>query len=299
MGCRDLEFVLRYARQQSDQGDDAQAAEILLELIKSGQKWTKEELPMIRNVYQKLVNLRTMVNNDRELLTQHYLDFLTEYGSFFGNALPDYLEPMMDLLESLEEAASPETWRKLQDMIESLRNTCRDPENRRHLDNLYGAVQLERIHGDPKVCRSLQYYFELSLLESEEEIQKFEYLDSKLCMIEEREKILAEEDYLRNAFPAWYEDIRVFIDSLRNEREAEMLKQRLQKEYRRQSVYYGDGNYYKWYPEEKKKDHGKVKATGEETYIRASTKIGRNDPCPCGSGKKFKKCCMGKGIYDA
>ncbi len=24
----------------------------------------------------------------------------------------------------------------------------------------------------------------------------------------------------------------------------------------------------------------------------SSTKIGRNDPCPCGSGKKFKKCCM-------
>jgi hypothetical protein len=22
----------------------------------------------------------------------------------------------------------------------------------------------------------------------------------------------------------------------------------------------------------------------------------RNDPCPCGSGKKFKKCCLGKGI---
>ncbi len=21
-------------------------------------------------------------------------------------------------------------------------------------------------------------------------------------------------------------------------------------------------------------------------------KIGRNDPCPCGSGKKYKKCCM-------
>jgi len=23
-------------------------------------------------------------------------------------------------------------------------------------------------------------------------------------------------------------------------------------------------------------------------------KIGRNDPCPCNSGKKYKKCCMGK-----
>jgi len=23
-------------------------------------------------------------------------------------------------------------------------------------------------------------------------------------------------------------------------------------------------------------------------------KVGRNDPCPCGSGKKFKKCCLGQ-----
>jgi hypothetical protein len=23
-------------------------------------------------------------------------------------------------------------------------------------------------------------------------------------------------------------------------------------------------------------------------------KVGRNDPCPCGSGKKFKKCCYEK-----
>ena len=25
-------------------------------------------------------------------------------------------------------------------------------------------------------------------------------------------------------------------------------------------------------------------------------KVGRNDPCPCGSGKKFKKCCESKMI---
>lgn len=27
-------------------------------------------------------------------------------------------------------------------------------------------------------------------------------------------------------------------------------------------------------------------------------KVGRNDPCPCGSGKKFKKCCINKKYYD-
>ena len=27
------------------------------------------------------------------------------------------------------------------------------------------------------------------------------------------------------------------------------------------------------------------------TLVRTEPKVGRNDPCPCGSGKKFKKCC--------
>jgi len=29
----------------------------------------------------------------------------------------------------------------------------------------------------------------------------------------------------------------------------------------------------------------------QETSQRLRTKVGRNEPCPCGSGKKFKKCC--------
>lgn len=28
--------------------------------------------------------------------------------------------------------------------------------------------------------------------------------------------------------------------------------------------------------------------------VRQHEKVGRNDPCPCGSGKKYKKCCYGK-----
>lgn len=36
----------------------------------------------------------------------------------------------------------------------------------------------------------------------------------------------------------------------------------------------------------------------QEPYVRGGEKVGRNQPCPCGSGKKFKRCCAGKGIYD-
>jgi hypothetical protein len=35
-------------------------------------------------------------------------------------------------------------------------------------------------------------------------------------------------------------------------------------------------------------DHGHDPAV--DTYRRESPKLGRNDPCFCGSGKKYKKC---------
>lgn len=35
----------------------------------------------------------------------------------------------------------------------------------------------------------------------------------------------------------------------------------------------------------------RIEALTPRTPIRRGTTTGRNDPCPCGSGKKFKKCC--------
>ena len=33
------------------------------------------------------------------------------------------------------------------------------------------------------------------------------------------------------------------------------------------------------------------KAKTKKAEPKKSTKVGRNDPCPCGSGKKYKQCC--------
>ena len=35
-------------------------------------------------------------------------------------------------------------------------------------------------------------------------------------------------------------------------------------------------------------------AEPETPLVNPTRDVGRNDPCPCGSGKKFKKCCLGK-----
>ncbi len=46
----------------------------------------------------------------------------------------------------------------------------------------------------------------------------------------------------------------------------------------------GDGHTHK--EGETHTHHKKV-----ETFQREGDKVGRNEPCPCGSGKKYKKCC--------
>jgi preprotein translocase subunit SecA len=37
--------------------------------------------------------------------------------------------------------------------------------------------------------------------------------------------------------------------------------------------------------------HGEAAAAERKPVKREGDKIGRNSPCPCGSGKKYKKCC--------
>ena len=48
----------------------------------------------------------------------------------------------------------------------------------------------------------------------------------------------------------------------------------------------------------KREQAAKITATNGETDgsdkkrpVKKGEKVGRNDPCPCGSGKKYKKCC--------
>jgi len=42
-------------------------------------------------------------------------------------------------------------------------------------------------------------------------------------------------------------------------------------------------------------DQARMAGSGDgqavQQVVRGGEKVGRNDPCPCGSGKKYKKCC--------
>ena len=36
---------------------------------------------------------------------------------------------------------------------------------------------------------------------------------------------------------------------------------------------------------------GELRVAFAESFVRSTSRTGRNDACPCGSGKKFKRCC--------
>ena len=82
-----------------------------------------------------------------------------------------------------------------------------------------------------------------------------------------------------------YEMFRAMIQAIREEtvRRMFLVQVKPQQEVKRERV---------------AKETGTAAAT--QTQVKkqpvraASTKVGPNDPCPCGSGKKYKKCCMHK-----
>jgi hypothetical protein len=55
---------------------------------------------------------------------------------------------------------------------------------------------------------------------------------------------------------------------------------------------FNSGSFKKWMEDAAAQDEAEKSRTGRvDKKIQQAGKIGRNDPCPCGSGTKYKKCC--------
>ncbi|MBN3032680.1 MAG: preprotein translocase subunit SecA [Candidatus Saganbacteria bacterium] len=53
-----------------------------------------------------------------------------------------------------------------------------------------------------------------------------------------------------------------------------------------------DGEVRQAAPKKRALVYGAPAQEAKPAPVRAAAKVGRNDPCPCGSGKKYKRCCM-------
>lgn len=101
--------------------------------------------------------------------------------------------------------------------------------------------------------------------------------------------------YLKEEYPELYAVKKDFFAALENPNQRKKMLRRYRMEERRYTSIFnlfkgllGEGQ-----DEELEDDEDYVEPwySSDKPYVREQPKVGRNDPCPCGSGKKYKKCC--------
>ena len=182
------------------------------------------------------------------------------------------------------------------------RGYLKTEESQEVLKSAFASWESYSYHDDPNINglleRYLSAYYERNYLESadQEEAARAEAiaLTYEWYMCQYQKSHPEALSYIKEAYPYTYADNREFLEKLEcdpkkaeaeirgslsgyvKESDKEVLAQSLERAYRRE------------------KDEGKKQldlSDGVNPYRKIQPKIGRNDPCPCGSGKKYKKCC--------
>jgi preprotein translocase subunit SecA len=140
-------------------------------------------------------------------------------------------------------------------------------------DHIKAIIEFETIKCDDPDCENCEY-------------EQFAYeMDVVYALEIYRKDIL----YLKNEYPELYYMKREFFDRVINKRD----EIRLVNSYSKKLIKMMKKMPHKFEEDIREmEDHFDEFVDEKNTpFVRAEAKIGRNDPCPCGSGKKYKKCC--------
>jgi preprotein translocase subunit SecA len=118
------------------------------------------------------------------------------------------------------------------------------------------------------------------ILEDDEE-DKDDRLQMEVYIVFHISELRPSIKILKNEYPEYFKLNHAFYLDVLNERKEEFLTDKytgIYKKIRPKNTVFSGEEFFDDDDDEK-------------PYIRESPKVGRNDPCPCGSGKKYKKCC--------
>lgn len=295
MGCVDNDFLLVSSIACNEMGEDEAGVKLLLALVEKDKRWKREEIPEILEAYMGLFIMRIHTEAGLGECFRLFLEFLRQYSM--------YLEENMDVLLTIITTVSFLTTEKkeydedLNKIIQMIQSFCHSSESQELFAVFQTEMLLNRIYKDERLGDTIkggvQAYFDMKL---DHELRTFAELDMKLCMLKERNEILPQLEILEKEYLVFYEKIRDFAEKLKSDK-IMGYKDAMQRQYASLTQYVGGGRYFELYPEEKIRSFGRVVYESDELqpYVREEKKIGRNDPCPCGSGRKYKHCCIKKG----
>jgi preprotein translocase subunit SecA len=106
------------------------------------------------------------------------------------------------------------------------------------------------------------------------------------------------QEYKREAFELFeallerlkQEVVRILSHlQIKRQDEAELIEQKRREEAERQQLAFQHAQASAL--PEAEQEAGQQAEAPQQPMVRDAPKVGRNDPCPCGSGKKYKQCC--------
>jgi uncharacterized protein YecA (UPF0149 family) len=112
----------------------------------------------------------------------------------------------------------------------------------------------------------------------DEDEDKLEIIAMELEILDNRDRYYPQLRRLKMEFPELYAIHGDFFNEALRARDPEKLLYQREKQFnklKRKTSPADDAPEY----------------VAEQPVRRAEPKVGRNDPCPCGSGKKYKRCC--------
>ena len=310
LGCRDSAFLM----------------ERIYNLAQNGEKKEADTL------YQQFIEETTCNDKTRMLLLEAYQRW-AEIISPKPGRISDYLLRYDRFIR--KEGKKIEAWMLLSPLMElsdERTDVIREKSNRQRLAQSIQAIADRQLYPEREAAEHIGYMYYRSVISNPAILQeswadlarmippalkddpglwKFIETDALLCLVTNAEQTRKEIPLIRGEYPELADNYAPFLEAV-EKNETEGVLKKLKWEYNKQADRYEGSRYEELYGTHKTNRDDRRRnmqdkwdemidfatAEVEDPYVREKEKVGRNDPCPCGSGKKFKKCCMGKGIYD-
>lgn len=297
MGNDDPEFMIRYAQDCEENDRYNEGLMVLLSLIEEKRKWKREEIIDILEAYTGACILNEKCTGKREeQIGKDFLEFLREYTAYIDENAHSTASVFLIVMKGLAPHIHlGYLMNEIYRMLEKSMYTEEGLSIMKQFKKVYLTIQGE---GDERlgktIKRGLQVFLGDTAIMNDSLPIRYGQMDVKLCMIEEMPDILEELSILQTDYPEYYNHISEFAEALKEGKNLPYLKEKLKKEYDRMDDCMSGGQYYNLYPQERK---GRARPLYDDDmpFVREGRKIGRNDPCPCGSGKKYKQCCGKNG----
>ena len=169
---------------------------------------------------------------------------------------------------------------KILPILENSRH--RRDEDEVEFKNIRTTITLNQLRSDKRIHDIL---VDLTWLLLDDDGDKNEKLGMECYIVFNLAVLRPSIKILRNEYPECFKLNQTFYLDVLNEKKADFLTDKYLAIYKKLKPLINDA------PDDEEPYDDFDVIEESKPFVRDTPKIGRNDPCPCGSGKKYKKCC--------